>query len=140
VKIEIRFSEDVAIVTLSGKFLAGGDGPFLRQKVKDLIEAGTKMLVVDLGEVPSIDSTGLGFLAGSRVTAQNAGVYLVLSAVRPHVKRVLDQVKLGEFFILADDEAAAVQKVKELSQSPAGSKTDPAKEPKGRKQSPSPTQ
>ena len=81
-RIEVRFQDDVAIMSLNGKFLAGGDGPFLRQKVKDLIEAGAKNMVIDFSGVPYIDSTGLGFLAGSRVTAQNAGVNMVLASVK----------------------------------------------------------
>src|SRR5690348_7881826 len=100
-------------MSLSGKFLAGSDGPFLRQKVKDLIDAGTKMMVIDFADVPYIDSTGLGFLAGSRVTAQNAGVSLVLSSINQHVKRILDGVRLTPFFVLADDETSGVAKAGE---------------------------
>ncbi len=111
-RIEVKFKEDVAIVALSGKFLAGSDGPFLRQKVKDLIDAGTRKMVINFSEVPYIDSTGLGFLAGSRVTAQNAGVSLVLSSINQHVKRILDGVRLTPFFVLADDDASALEKVK----------------------------
>ncbi len=107
-RIEVRFQDDVAIMSLSGKFLAGGDGPFLRQKVKDLIEAGSKKMVIDFAGVPYIDSTGLGFLAGSRVTAQNAGVTMVLANVNDHVMRILDSVRLSQFFLIAGDEKAAL--------------------------------
>jgi anti-sigma B factor antagonist len=111
VRIEVRFRDDVAIMSLTGKFLAGGDGPFLRQKVKDLIDAGTRKLVLDFSEVPYIDSTGLGFLAGSRVTAQNAGVSLVLASINPHVKKIMDNVRLTQFFVVAPDENGALHKV-----------------------------
>ncbi len=116
-RIEVRFNQDVAIVSLSGKFLAGADGPFLRQKVKDLFDAGTRKLVIDFAEVPYIDSTGLGFLAGARVTAQNAGALMVLSNLNPHVRRIVDHAKLTPFFVLADDEAAAVAKLHEAASS-----------------------
>src|SRR5437870_5362812 len=114
VRISIQFKDDVAIMSLSGKFLAGGDGPFLRQKVKDLADAGTKRMVLDFSGVPYIDSTGLGFLVGSRVTAQNVGMSMVLAGVNAHVKRILDSVKLSQFFVMADDEASALAKVKEI--------------------------
>ena len=107
----MHFKDDVAILSLSGKFLAGSDGPYLRQKVKDLVEAGTRKLIVSFAEVPYIDSTGLGFLAGSRVTAQNAGVRLVLAEVNAHVRRILDDVNLTQFFVLAASEAAALDLV-----------------------------
>jgi anti-sigma B factor antagonist len=126
VRIEVRFQEEVAIMSLNGKFLAGGDGPFLRQKVKDLIEAGSKQVVIDFSGVPYIDSTGLGFLAGSRVTAQNAGVTMVLANVNDHVMRILDSVRLSQFFLIAGDEQAAIAKARQGtgSSSAAASKAD----------------
>ncbi len=137
-RIEVRFNDDVAILSLSGKFLAGSDGPYMRQKVKDLIEAGTQMLVVDLAQVPVIDSTGLGFLAGSRVTTQNAGVRMVLSGLRPQVQKVLDQLNLAQIFVIAADEAAAVRRVQELSAPQQVTEPAPSRDPKGRKQSTGP--
>lgn len=116
-RIEVRFQDDVAIMSLNGKFLAGGDGPFLRQKVKDLIEAGTKNMVIDFSGVPYIDSTGLGFLAGSRVTAQNAGVNMVLASVNDHVMRILDSVRLSQFFVIAADEQSALAKARQATAS-----------------------
>ena len=118
---------------LSGKFVAGSDGPFLREKVKDLIDAGAKKLVLDFTEVPYIDSTGLGFLAGSRVTAQNAGASLVLAGVNEHVKRILDGVRLTPFFVLAATEAEAVSMVNAKAGSPETAAPNPPKASKARK-------
>ncbi|HKS94979.1 MAG TPA: STAS domain-containing protein [Terriglobia bacterium] len=115
-RISIRFKDDIAIMSLSGKFLAGSDGPFLRQKVKDLTETGTKKLIVDFAGVPYIDSTGLGFLVGSRKTAESAQATLVLANLNPHVKRILDNVRLSPFFLIAKNEADAFAKLKEQSE------------------------
>ena len=65
-RIELKFAEDIPILRHSGRFIAGGDGPFLRQKLTDLIDAGSRKLIIDFEEVPYLDSTGLGFLAGSQ--------------------------------------------------------------------------
>ncbi len=108
-RIEMQFKDDVAILRLSGKFLAGSDGPYLRQKVKDLIDAGTKKLIINFADVPYIDSTGLGFLAGSRVTSQNAGVRLIVADLNVHVRRILDDLNLTQFFVLAANEQAALE-------------------------------
>lgn len=110
-RISIHFKDDVAIMTLTGKFLAGSDGPFLRQKVKELTETGTKKLVVDFSGVPYIDSTGLGFLVGSRKTAESAKATLVLASLNQHVKRILDNVRLSPFFLIAKNEAEALAKL-----------------------------
>ena len=114
-RISVRFKDDVSIVNLSGKFVAGGDGPFLRQKVKDLIEAGARKLLFEFEDVPYIDSTGLGFLAGSRELAAEAGATIVLSGMNPHVRRILDGVKLTQFFELVDDQNAGLARLSQIS-------------------------
>lgn len=121
-RIEVRFNDEVAVIRLSGKFLAGSDGPFLRQKVSDLIEAGTRKLVIDFGDVPYIDSTGLGFLAGTRAAADDAGVVLALSSINAHVQRVLDGVQLSQFFLIVENESAAVEAVRKADSAPSAPK------------------
>jgi anti-sigma B factor antagonist len=108
VRITVRFKDDAAVLVLSGKFLAGADGPYLRQKVKDLMDAGTRKLILDFADVPYIDSTGLGFLAGARITAENAGARIVLTSLNQHVRKILDDVNLTQFFAVAPSEAAAI--------------------------------
>ena len=134
-RISARFADDIAIVSLSGKFLAGSDGPYLRQKVKDFIDAGTRKLIIDFSEVPYIDSTGLGFLAGTRVTAQNAAVRMVLASVNIHVRKILDDVRLSQFFVIEPNEAAAIAKVNEAETSVPDVPPEPEKKPRGKKTS-----
>jgi anti-sigma B factor antagonist len=133
VRITARFANDIAIVSLSGKFLAGSDGPYLRQKVKDLIDAGTSKLIIDFADVPYIDSTGLGFLAGARVTSQNAGTRMVLANINAHVQKILDEVKFSQLFVIAPDEAAAMVKVNEADPLAPGAPSDVAKRSRGKK-------
>jgi anti-anti-sigma factor len=140
VRITARFADDIAIVSLSGKFLAGSDGPYLRQKVKDFIDAGTRKLIIDFSEVPYIDSTGLGFLAGARVTAQNAGTRMVLANLNMHVRKILDDVKLSQFFVIAPDDAAAMAKVNEAGPLTDNAPLDPAKGSRGKKRSVNPAE
>jgi len=130
VRISIRFEDVVAIMSLDGKFLAGADGPFLRQKVKDLVDAGTAHLVIDFGEVPYIDSTGLGFLAGTREAAEASHVSLVLAALNEHVLKVLESVKLAPFFVIAKDVPTGVAKVKRAASAGGAPKAAKAKKAK----------
>ena len=139
-RITARFADDIAFVSLSGKFLAGSDGPYLRQKVKDLIDAGTRKLILDFSEVPYIDSTGLGFLAGARVTAQNAGTRMVLANLNMHVQKILDDVKLSQFFVIAPNDAAAMAKVNEAGPLAQDAASDAAKRPRGKRRSIDPTE
>ena len=139
-RITARFADDIVIVSLSGKFLAGSDGPYLRQKVRDLIDAGTRKLILDFSDVPYIDSTGLGFLAGARVTAQNAGTRMVLANLNTHVQRILDDVKLSQFFVIAPDDAAAMAKVNEANPLAQDVPSEAAKRPKGKRRPINPTE
>jgi anti-anti-sigma factor len=133
VRIAVRFKDDAAILSLSGKFLAGSDGPYLRQKVKDLMEAGTRKLIVQFADVPYIDSTGLGFLAGARATVQDAGARIVLASLNRHVRKILDEVNLTQFFAVADNEAAAMALLSQPDPA-AGATSEPGKqEGKGKK-------
>lgn len=134
-RIAVRFKDDVPVVSLAGKFLAGSDGPYLRQKVKDLIDAGAKQLVIDFSEVPYIDSTGLGFLAGARVTAEKAGVQLILASLNTHVRRILEDVKLAQFFVIAEDAPAAMARLQKAAKSAEGSEGASTGEPKGKRRS-----
>ena len=132
-RIALRFVDDIAVMSLSGKFLAGSDGPFLRKKIGDLIEAGANKLLIDFAQVPYIDSTGLGFLAGAREQAQKAGLHLVLSSLNPHVKKILDEVRLTQFFVLAKDESSGLAKLAKVSSSPSAPEAGPGKASKPRK-------
>jgi len=140
VRITARFADDTVIISLSGKFLAGSDGPYLRQKIKDFVDAGTRKLIIDFSDVPYIDSTGLGFLAGARVTAQNAGTRMVLANLNTHVQKILDDVKLSQFFVIAPDEAAAIAKVNEADPLAPEAPSDAAKKARGKRRSLNPTE
>jgi anti-anti-sigma factor len=140
VRITTRFADDIVIVSLSGKFLAGSDGPYLREKVKDFIDAGAKKLIVDFSEVPYIDSTGLGFLAGARIAAQSAGVRMVLANLNTHVRKILDEVKLSQFFLIAPDDAAAIAQVNEADPAVRDAPLGRTKESKGKKRSINPAE
>lgn len=145
-RIELKFAGDIPILRLRGRFIAGGDGPFLRQKVSDLIEAGSRKLIVDFENVPYLDSTGLGFLAGSQRVAQNAGATIVLADLNEHVMKVLETAQLMQFFVLASNEEEALDKLKavpdimpgEISEPPPVAPAAPPKAARGRKRSANP--
>ncbi|HZT69752.1 MAG TPA: STAS domain-containing protein [Terriglobia bacterium] len=116
-EITVDHNDDVTILRLRGRFVAGEDGPQCREKVRELIAAGRKKLLFDFSGVPHIDSTGLGFLAGCRAAARQAGAGLVLVSLNQRVRRVLDEVKLSQFFVIADNEASGIARLRELAAS-----------------------
>lgn len=114
-EVTIESRNDVTILRLRGKFIAGRDGSLFRQQVQELIDAGSRKLLFDFSGVPYIDSTGLGFLAGCRAAALKAGAGLVLVSVGERVKRVLDEVKLSNLFVFAEDETRGIARLDEAA-------------------------
>jgi anti-sigma B factor antagonist len=56
-------------------------------------------LILDLSEVPFIDSVGLGSLVAAYVTHQKTGRCLVLTGLKPRVRKVMEITKVGDFFM-----------------------------------------
>jgi hypothetical protein len=60
---------------------------------------------------------------------------MVLANLNTHVRKILDDVKLSQFFVIAPDEAAAMAKVNEADPLAPGASSDEAKRPRGKKRS-----
>lgn len=73
-----------------------------------LIQAGHRHLVVDLGALEYISSAGVGVLVGSVNELQENDGDLRLSAVPPKISRVLDMLFLLELFQIFPDRNAAI--------------------------------
>lgn len=83
--IEESVREDVAILTLKGR-LTLGESNLVREKVTQLAAAGRFKIVVDLGGVDYIDSTGLGILVICFTSLKKQGGALKL--VNPNKRNV----------------------------------------------------
>jgi anti-sigma B factor antagonist len=77
-------------------------GPLTIQTTFDFQNAAraetSPILVVDLSEVPYVDSAGLGALVGVVVTAQRANRQVAFAAVNPRVKALMDMTKVSQLF------------------------------------------
>jgi anti-sigma B factor antagonist len=56
-------------------------------------------MILDLSDVPYIDSVGLGSLVAAYVSHQKKGRCLVLTGVKPRVRRIMEITKVTEFFV-----------------------------------------
>jgi anti-sigma B factor antagonist len=107
-KLTTREVSGVTIVDLSGKITLGEGGLTLRDEVRKLLAAGQKKIVLNLGEVNYIDSSGLGELVSAYTAVKNAGGELKLLNLTSKVRDLLVITKLVTVFDVKDDEAAAV--------------------------------
>ena len=108
VTINSRVSGDVTIVDIAGKITLGDGSAMLRDKVKELAAAGSKSILLNLGEVNYIDSSGIGELVSAFTTISNHGGALKLLNLTKRVKDLLQITKLYTVFEVFDDEAKAI--------------------------------
>ena len=111
-KTSTRQVNGVTIVDCSGRITLGEGSVILKDVVRDLLSKGQKKILLNLGDVNYIDSSGLGELVGAYTTAKNQGAALKLLNLTRKVKDVLQLTKLYTVFDIYDDEASAIASYK----------------------------
>ena len=107
--LEQRNAGDVVIVTVNGDInMSTGGDVVLKDKIGSLLQQGHKKLLVDLGGVAMMDSTGLGSLVQCYATASNRGAVLKLARVTKRINDLLVVTKLVTVFETFETEAAAL--------------------------------
>lgn len=107
-KINKRDSSGVTVVELSGRLTLGDASATLRETLRDLMDKGDKKIVLHLGEVAYIDSSGLGELVSGFTSVKNKGGQMKLSNLTQKVNDLLTITKLYTVFEIHDDEQSAV--------------------------------
>jgi len=108
-KSSTRQVDGVTIVDLSGRITLGEGSTMLRDIVRDMIAKGQKKILLNLGDVTYIDSSGIGELVSAFTTVRNGGGELKLLNLTKKVHDLLQITKLYTVFDIKDDEAAAIQ-------------------------------
>ena len=107
-KFKTREVDGVTILDLSGRITLGEGSGTLRDAVRDLVSKGSKKILMNLGGVDYIDSSGLGELVAAYTAVKNSGGELKLVNLTKKVSDLLVITKLATVFDVKDDEAAAV--------------------------------
>jgi anti-sigma B factor antagonist len=102
----------VNVVDMSGRITLGEGSVVLREAVKDLLAKGQKKILLNLGDVTYIDSSGIGELVSAFTSVRNQGGELKLLNLTKKVHDLLQITKLYTVFDIKDDEAAAIQSFK----------------------------
>ena len=110
--IASREVDGVTVVELSGRITLGEGSVQLRDAIRDLIAKGQRHILLDLGDVNYIDSSGLGELVSAYTTAKNQGAALKLLKLTKKVHDLLQLTKLYTVFDIYDDEASAIASFK----------------------------
>jgi anti-sigma B factor antagonist len=111
-KVNIRHVEGVTILDVSGRITLGEGGVTLRDAIQEALKTGTKKLIVDMGGVTYMDSSGMGELTGAYVSAKNKGCALKLLRLTKKIDDLMQITKLATLFDTYTDEKSALASFK----------------------------
>lgn len=100
--------DSVVVATLKGTIVGGGDTDVLMKRVKELLDAGETKIVLDLGQVNYMDSTGIGTLFRAATAAANKGAAIKLASLTKRIHDMLQITRLSDVFAVLDDPEKAV--------------------------------
>ena len=99
----------VTVVDIDGRIVLGEESNAFREKIKSLLAAGKKKIVLNLANVVYIDSAGLGTLVATFHSASSQGATLKMTNLGAKFKEVLQVTKLMTVFDTYESETAAIQ-------------------------------
>jgi anti-sigma B factor antagonist len=108
-KISTRKVDGVTIVDCSGRITLGEGSVTLRETVTQLLGKGEKKILLNLGDVNYIDSSGIGELVSAFTTVRKQGGDLKLLNLTKKVHDLLLITKLYTVFDVKEDEFTAVK-------------------------------
>jgi anti-sigma B factor antagonist len=108
-QIEERSAGDVMLLDLKGKMTLGEGDELLKDKINSLAMQGRRKIILNLADVPYIDSAGLGEIVRTYTTISRQGGQLKLLNLTKRIEDLLSITKLLTVFETYDNEADAVR-------------------------------
>ena len=109
VKLTTRQVGDVTVIDVAGRITLGEGSSVLRDALRDMVSKNQKKILLNLGDVSYIDSSGIGELVSGFTTVTNSGGALKLLNLNKRVKDLLQITKLYTVFDVHEDEAGAIR-------------------------------
>jgi len=107
--LTLREDGRVTIVDLSGRIALGEGSALLRKTIRDLLDSGQGKILLNLGDVNYIDSSGIGELVSAFSAVRNRNGELKLLNLTKKVHDLLQITKLFTVFDVYNDESSAVR-------------------------------
>jgi anti-sigma B factor antagonist len=103
-----RIENDVAVIDLAGPLVGERPVHALHDRIRQLLDLGTKNFAIDLAEVPYADSCGLSGLVAAYNLIQGAGGTIKFFAASVRLLHTLARLRLDTVFELFEDESSAL--------------------------------
>lgn len=107
-QIGIREEGDVTVLDLQGRVTIGLSNDILSNQLRDLVDANVRKVLLNLVNVPQMDSSGISSLVRCFVTLQRLGGSLRLLRPTGHVRDVLELTRLIRSIPTYYDESEAL--------------------------------
>jgi len=107
-QIEERTVGSVKVLDVKGQITLSDGGTMLKDKINSVVSQGSKHILINLGDVSYVDSSGLGELVGAYTTVTRAGGRLKLENMTKKMYDLMTITKLLTVFETFDTEQEAV--------------------------------
>ena len=107
-KTSVREVQGVSVLDLKGKITIGSGDIQLRETINKLVEEGKKNILINMRDVTTIDSSGIGELVGCYTSVTNKGGKLKLLHLPPKISDVLTVTQLITVFDVYESESEAI--------------------------------
>jgi len=106
--MKTRHVNGTTILDLSGRITLGEGSVTIRDEVRNVLATGSNKILLNLGDITYIDSSGIGELVSAFTSVKNGGGELKLLNLTKKVHDLLQITKLYTVFDVKDDEASAI--------------------------------
>jgi anti-sigma B factor antagonist len=111
-KITTRYVEGATVLEVGGRITLGEGGVTLRDAIQDALSTGAKKLVLDMGGVSYMDSSGVGELTAAYTSARNKGCEVKLLHLTKRIDDLMQITKLATIFDIYSNEQQALSSFK----------------------------
>jgi anti-sigma B factor antagonist len=107
-KLDVSGTEDIAVVRCRGRIVFGREADELRRVILDLLNKNQR-IVLNLAWIEYIDSSGLGVLVASLISAHHNGAQIKLAALGSKARQVLSIAGVDRLFEVYDSADEAIK-------------------------------
>ena len=111
-RVKERITEGIAVLSISGKMMGGPEQGTLHEQVRDLISDNIHWVVMDMGKVEWLNSSGLGLLMGCLASCRGAGGDMIVSRAGRKVNSVFMLTQVIKVFDTYETTEEAVEALK----------------------------